>query len=123
MNANSSKQPSYRIEDSQGTVIEAQGMFKNVKAAASNAQAKADSRGSSPSSTSQASDTKDCYICWFGDFATYGGATREEAISGGRTSKRMNPDTHIRVTEHRARGTMTINEISQTPGKTILDLP
>lgn len=68
-------------------------------------------------------EKKLCYICWYGDMATYGGQTREEAISGGRKSKQLNPSLHIRVTEHSASASMTIDAISKTAGKTILDLP
>lgn len=67
-------------------------------------------------------EKKLCYICWYGDFATYGGATREEAIAGAKKAKEMNPSTSIRLTEHLASPSMTVDAISKTPGKVILDL-
>lgn len=63
------------------------------------------------------------WLVWYDDFPTGGNLTREQAISGGRESKRLNPRTHIRVTEHRASRTMTIDAISRTPGVVILNLP
>jgi hypothetical protein len=68
-------------------------------------------------------EKKLCYICWYGDFATYGGATREEAIADAKKAKQLNPNTSIRVTEHLALPTMSIDAISKTPGKVILNLP
>ncbi|MFN6130200.1 MAG: hypothetical protein ACK57G_17340 [Planctomycetota bacterium] len=73
-------------------------------------------------SSSIPGDQELCYICWYGDFATYGGATRDEAIAEGRGAKQRNPGTRIRVTEHRASKSMTIDAISKTPGSTILEL-
>jgi hypothetical protein len=63
------------------------------------------------------------FILWYGGTATYGGMTLEEAIQGGRDAKRRNPNVRIRVTAHANGGNKTITEISNTPGKVVLDLP
>jgi hypothetical protein len=76
-----------------------------------------------PVGTSPTAGKKLCYICWFGDFGAYGGATREEALKDARAAKRLNPDTRIKVTEHLASPSMTIDAIKKTPGKVILELP
>jgi len=114
MSSAANKQPSYRIEDRNGKVIEARGLFRNMKA---------DSATSASSASPTPTNENLCYICWLDDFAGYGGASKQEALDEGRKSKRMNPSTHIRVTEHQASSRMTIDEISKTPGTTLLDLP
>jgi hypothetical protein len=75
-----------------------------------------------PASSSIQGDQELCYIQWYGDFATYGGATRDEAIAHARGAKQRNPGQRIRVTEHRASKSMSIDAISKTPGRTILEL-
>lgn len=67
-------------------------------------------------------EEKTGYICWYGDFGTYGGMTREEAIQGGYDAKKRNPNTHIRVTVHKYKGNLTVKQVEETPGTEILNL-